>query len=83
MDNVNHLNELSIQSQLSILEKLVADAEQSTDARRDFEAQPRAVFQKLIIYVVNIIPLNPHIDTAQPFASPPSHVSSSGLLLLI
>lgn len=46
MDNVNHLNELSIQSQLSILEKLVADAEQSTDARRDFEAQPRAVFQK-------------------------------------
>lgn len=32
MDNVNHLNELSIQSQLSILEKLVADAEQSTDA---------------------------------------------------
>ena len=37
----------------------------------------------LIIYVVNIIPLNPHIDTAQPFASPPSHVSSSGLLLLI
>lgn len=38
---------------------------------------------KLIIYVVNIIPLNPHIDTAQPFASPPSHVSSSGLLLLI
>lgn len=46
MDNVNHLNELSIQSQLSILEKLVADTEQSTDARRDFEAQPRAVFQK-------------------------------------
>jgi hypothetical protein len=46
MDNVNHLNELSIQSQLSTLEKLVADAEQSTDARRDFEAQPRAVFQK-------------------------------------
>lgn len=46
MDNVNHLNELSIQSQLSILEKLVVDAEQSTDARRDFEAQPRAVFQK-------------------------------------
>lgn len=46
MDNVNHLNELSIQSQLGILEKLVADAEQSTDARRDFEAQPRAVFQK-------------------------------------
>lgn len=46
MDNVNHLNELSIQSQLSILEKLVADAERSTDARRDFEAQPRAVFQK-------------------------------------
>ena len=46
MDNVNHLNELSIQSQLSALEKLVADAEQSTDARRDFEAQPRAVFQK-------------------------------------
>ncbi len=36
MDNVNHLNELSIQSQLSTLEKLVADAEQSTDARRDF-----------------------------------------------
>lgn len=35
------------------------------------------------IYVVNIIPLNPHIDTTQPFASPPSHVSSSGLLLLI
>ncbi len=34
MDNVNHLNELSIQSQLSILEKLVADAEQSTDARQ-------------------------------------------------
>lgn len=46
MDNVNHLNELSIQSQLNTLEKLVADAEQSTDARRDFEAQPRAVFQK-------------------------------------
>ena len=46
MDNVNHLNELSIQSQLSTLEKLVADTEQSTDARRDFEAQPRAVFQK-------------------------------------
>lgn len=22
------------------------------------------------IYVVNVIPLNPHIDTAQPFASP-------------
>ena len=31
---------------LSTLEKLVADAEQSTDARRDFEAQPRAVSQK-------------------------------------
>ena len=31
MDNVNHLNELSIQSQLSTLEKLVADAEQSTE----------------------------------------------------
>lgn len=46
MDNVNHLNELSIQSQLRTLEKLVADAEQSTDARCDFEAQPRAVFQK-------------------------------------
>lgn len=46
MDNVNHLNELSIQSQLSTLGKLVAEAEQSTDARRDFEAQPRAVFQK-------------------------------------
>ena len=37
----------------------------------------------LIIYVVNMMPLNPRIDTAQPFASPPSHVSSSGLLLLI
>lgn len=46
MDNVNHLNELSIQSQLRTLEKLVANAEQSTDARCDFEAQPRAVFQK-------------------------------------
>lgn len=35
------------------------------------------------IYVANVIPLNPHIDTAQPFASPPSHVSSFNLLLLI
>ena len=54
MDNVNHLNELSIQSQLSTLEKLVADAEQSTDARRDFEAQPRAVFQKYGITALQI-----------------------------
>lgn len=35
------------------------------------------------IYVVNMMPLNPRIDTAQPFASPPSHASSFGLLLLI
>lgn len=33
--------------------------------------------------MVNIIPLNPRIDTAQPFASPPSHASLSGLLILI
>lgn len=35
------------------------------------------------IYVANVIPLNPRIDTVQPFASPPSYASSSGLLLLI
>lgn len=35
------------------------------------------------IYVVNVIPLNPRIDTAQPFASPPSHASSFGLSLLV
>lgn len=34
------------------------------------------------IYVVNMIPLNPRINTAQPFASPPSHVSSFGLSLI-
>ena len=35
------------------------------------------------IYVVNVMPLSPRIDTAQPFASPPSHASSFGLTLLI
>lgn len=33
--------------------------------------------------MVNIIPLNPRIDTAQPFASPPPRASSFNLLLLI
>lgn len=34
------------------------------------------------IYVVDM-PLNPHIDTVQPFASPPPRASSFNLLLLI